>query len=102
MAFWYCKAADRELGPFSLRQLQALSEAGRLFPDTQVREKGSDEWISAARLDELFPSLSPEPVGAAAAPAPARAAQPAAPSKSGAMKVVPRAKPMAESPAPAA
>lgn len=95
-SFWYCKGNDRELGPFSLRQLQALTEAGKVFPDTPLREKGSEQWITAAHLDELFPAMG-EPVAAEAA---APRTEAAVPNRSGPMKAVRRAKPLVEAEAP--
>lgn len=82
MAFWYCKAGEKEVGPYSAKQLKALAEAGKISRQTPIRENTDGaEWGTAGELSGVFPPMAKaiplvEPT---AAPTPVRAVAVATP-----------------------
>jgi hypothetical protein len=50
---WYIREGDRELGPFSSRQLKELAVSGRVRSDDHVRLDGRSGWYRAAEIRGL-------------------------------------------------
>ena len=53
---------DREYGPVGLEELREWKREGRLIRENEIREPGSDRWIRAGELPEIFSdqAVSPE------------------------------------------
>jgi hypothetical protein len=59
---WMVRVAGREYGPVDLDTLREWKSEGRLIPQNEVSEVGTDLWIHAGDLREIFPehaALSP-------------------------------------------
>ena len=52
-AEWFCKIADREIGPLTSEQLAHMGRAEQLLPTDQVRKGRSGEWVEARRVKGL-------------------------------------------------
>lgn len=103
--YWFCKHGEKELGPYSLKQLQMFVQAGKLKPDALLRTDQSREWQPAVSVDGLFPDFGapdqPAPPPVAAAPRVVSATPaPAAPVKTSTS--LPRGKPLQAAALPAA
>ena len=51
---WIVRVQGKEYGPVALEELQAWKKEGRLIRENEVREPGSERWIPAGELPELF------------------------------------------------
>lgn len=81
-ANWHLLTAEGEqMGPYTGEELLAFAGEGRITPECLVWAEGSDDWVSAAQVEGLFPA---PPAGAprlitGAAAVPAQAVPIAAP-----------------------
>ena len=56
---WYlCDNDGKVVGPYGIEVLQNLIAEGRLFATAKVCEIGSQDWINAGTVQELFPDLN--------------------------------------------
>jgi hypothetical protein len=69
---WYVVIAGNSCGPFDDSRIKALTQEGRITPETLVSRAGMKQWVSARQIKGLFPSGE-----AAAQPSPAYPKQPA-------------------------
>jgi len=51
---WIVRVQGKEYGPVDLDELREWKEEGRLIRENEVREPGSERWIPAGELPELF------------------------------------------------
>lgn len=60
---WIVRVGDQEYGPVDLEELREWKEEGRLIRENEIREPGSDRWIRAGELPEIFSDeeAGPEP-----------------------------------------
>ena len=63
---WIVRVQDREYGPVGVEELREWKREGRLIRENEVREPGSERWIPAGELPEIFadeldqaPSVTP-------------------------------------------
>lgn len=56
---WYYAEADRQVGPVSLEQLQAMVASGGLRAEQLVWTEGMAAWVPAGTLPALFPNAAP-------------------------------------------
>jgi hypothetical protein len=56
-AIWYVWVNDRQFGPVDIGQLRTLKEKGLLQPDHWVLRAGSEDWMSAANIANLFETI---------------------------------------------
>lgn len=62
---WMVRVADREYGPVGLEELHEWKREGRLIRENEVREPGSERWIKAGELPEIFgDEIEPPPLPA--------------------------------------
>ena len=68
---WMVRVQGKEYGPVDLEEMRAWKEEGRLIRENEVREPGSERWIPAGELPELFADepTPPEPAPAIVRPA---------------------------------
>src|SRR5262245_40318151 len=64
---YYCKVNGQLIGPISPKHLRYLAFYGRLAPEDLVRKEGTEEWVKAGSLANLFEATDR---AAPAAPAP--------------------------------
>ncbi len=63
---WIVRVQDREYGPVGLEELREWKREGRLIRENEIRESGSERWIRAGELPEIFadeptpPEIPPE------------------------------------------
>lgn len=50
---WFVQLVDSEAGPFSLNDLKRQIDAGKLQPQTLVRQGGDDFWVAARSTPAL-------------------------------------------------
>lgn len=55
---WYYARGETERGPFTTAQLKALAAGSRIRPDDLVWKEGTDTWIAAADVADLFPATA--------------------------------------------
>jgi hypothetical protein len=65
---WIVRVEGREYGPVDLDELRAWKREGRLIRENEIREPGSECWIRAGELPEIFADEAaeaehPEPAG---------------------------------------
>jgi len=65
---WYWRTKGRIRGPLATEELEAIVDANRLGPGDDVRLDGSDDWVPAAEIRQLFkcPAFGDSPATAAA------------------------------------
>lgn len=51
---WIVRVQGKEYGPVDLEELREWKEEGRLIRENELREPGSERWIPASELPELF------------------------------------------------
>lgn len=51
---WIVRVQDREYGPVGLEELREWKREGRLIRENEIRESGTDRWIRAGELPEIF------------------------------------------------
>ena len=51
---WIVRVQGKEYGPVDLEELREWKEEGRLIRENEIREPGSEQWIPAGELPELF------------------------------------------------
>jgi GYF domain 2 len=51
---WIVRVEGREYGPVDLEELRAWKREGRLIRENEIREPGSERWIRAEELPEIF------------------------------------------------
>jgi hypothetical protein len=51
---WIVRVLGKEYGPVDLDELREWKREGRLIRENEIREPGSERWISAGELPELF------------------------------------------------
>jgi hypothetical protein len=61
---WYYARGDVERGPFTIVQIKALANAGKLRRDDLVWKEGMENWTAAEGIRELFPA-GPSPAESA-------------------------------------
>jgi hypothetical protein len=66
---WIVRVQDKEYGPVDLDELREWKREGRLIRENEIREPGSERWIRAGELPEIFADAAedaaePEPAGA--------------------------------------
>ena len=54
---WYCNMSGDVSGPLTDVQLRELAAGGHLLPDDFVRKTEVGEWVSAGRVNGLFPTV---------------------------------------------
>lgn len=60
---WIVRVQEKEYGPVDLDELREWKREGRLIRDNEIREPGSERWIRAGELPEIFADEeAPEPV----------------------------------------
>ena len=66
---WIVRVQGKEYGPVDLDELRDWKREGRLIRENEIREPGSDRWIPAGELPEIFsdevedaPELEPPPL----------------------------------------
>ena len=75
MPQWYVSVEGQQHGPYSGEQLVEFTGTGNITRESMVWAEGMAEWLPAARIEGLFPAVSPV---AATAPVPVRSAAPTA------------------------
>jgi hypothetical protein len=68
---WFCKIADREIGPLLSQQLRAMAAQGQILPTDSVRRGRTGAWTPASHVKGLFSSASPGVAPASNPPTPA-------------------------------
>jgi GYF domain 2 len=58
---WIVRVQGKEYGPVDLEELRGWKEEGRLIRENEIREPGSEQWIPAGELPELFADETPAP-----------------------------------------
>ena len=58
---WIVRVEGREYGPVDLEELRAWKREGRLIRENEIREPGSERWIRAEELPEIFADGAAEP-----------------------------------------
>ena len=58
---WIVRVEGREYGPVDLEELRAWKREGRLIRENEIREPGSERWIRAEELPEIFADEAAEP-----------------------------------------
>ena len=58
---WIVRVEGREYGPVDLEELRAWMREGRLIRENEIREPGSERWIRAEELPEIFADEAAEP-----------------------------------------
>ena len=58
---WIVRVQGKEYGPVDLEELRAWKQEGRLVRENEIREPGSERWIPAGELPELFADETPAP-----------------------------------------
>src|SRR5580704_1909564 len=56
-AIWYVWVNDRQFGPVDIGQLRTLKEKGLLQSDHWVLRAGSEDWMVAANIPNLFETI---------------------------------------------
>ena len=51
---WIVRVLGKEYGPVDLEEVREWKREGRLIRENEVREPGSEQWIPAGELPELF------------------------------------------------
>jgi hypothetical protein len=51
---WIVRVQDREYGPVGVEELREWRREGRLVRENEIREAGTDRWIRAGELPEVF------------------------------------------------
>ena len=51
---WIVRVQGKEYGPVDLEELREWKQEGRLIRENEIREPGSERWIPAGELPELF------------------------------------------------
>ena len=51
---WIVRVQGKEYGPVDLEELREWKQEGRLIRENEIREPGSEQWIPAGELPELF------------------------------------------------
>jgi len=51
---WIVRVQGKEYGPVDLEELREWRQEGRLIRENEIREPGSEQWIPAGELPELF------------------------------------------------
>ncbi len=51
---WIVRVEGKEYGPVDLEELRDWKREGRLIRENEIREPGSDRWIPAGELPEIF------------------------------------------------
>ena len=65
---WIVRVQEREYGPVDLDELREWKREGRLIRENEIREPGSERWIRAGELPEIFAdetedAAEPRPAG---------------------------------------
>jgi len=65
---WIVRVEGKEYGPVDLDELREWKREGRLIRENEIREPGSERWIRAGELPEIFAdetedAAEPEPAG---------------------------------------
>jgi hypothetical protein len=55
-ADWFCKIADKKVGPLNAQQLKTFVAKGQLKPEHLVRRGSEGPWVPAGRVKGLFTS----------------------------------------------
>lgn len=63
-ATWYYAKGGKQLGPFTLNQMQQFAAAGTLLPTDLVWEADARDAVPASSVSELFSSAHPTPTSA--------------------------------------
>ncbi len=58
---WIVRVQDREYGPVGVDELREWKREGRLIRENEIRESGSERWIRAGELPEVFADEPGEP-----------------------------------------
>ena len=58
---WIVRVQDREYGPVGVEELREWKREGRLIRENEIREPGSERWIRAGELPEVFADELDEP-----------------------------------------
>jgi len=58
---WIVRVEGREYGPVDLEELRVWKREGRLIRENEIREPGSERWIRAEELPEIFADETSEP-----------------------------------------
>jgi GYF domain 2 len=56
---WIVRVEGKEYGPVDLDELRAWKREGRLIRENEIREPGSERWIRAGELPEIFADETP-------------------------------------------
>ena len=59
---WIVRVQGKEYGPVDLEELRVWKQEGRLIRENEVREPGSERWIPAGELPEIFADEIPAPI----------------------------------------
>ena len=51
---WIVRVQGKEYGPVDLDELREWKREGRLIRENEIREPGSERWIRAGELPEIF------------------------------------------------
>jgi hypothetical protein len=63
---WIVRVQGREYGPVDVDELREWKREGRLIPENEIRATGSERWIRAGELPEIFAEDGHEAPGPAA------------------------------------
>ena len=55
---WYVARGARQLGPYTLEELQEFAASRRIEPADLLLQVGSQNWVTADSVPELFPSAA--------------------------------------------
>ena len=58
---WIVRVQGKEYGPVDLDELREWKGEGRLIRENEIREPGSERWILAGELPEIFADEVAEP-----------------------------------------
>ena len=64
---WIVRVEGKEYGPVDADSLREWRREGRLIPTNEVRLSGTEDWISAGELPEVFADAPPPPLPSATA-----------------------------------
>jgi hypothetical protein len=60
---WIVRVEDREYGPVGVEELREWRREGRLIRENEIRAEGSEQWIRAGELPEIFSDeVTPPPI----------------------------------------
>ena len=60
MKLWYVARGEQKAGPYPLKQLRVMADAGNLSPEDRIRRHDQQEWTRAAEVPHVFDGVGAE------------------------------------------